>query len=226
MNRLYVMWATLCCVTLLQADTWNKKTIVSFPEKVEIPGAVLDPGKYVFKLVDSQSNRHIVQVTNDRENRVFVTVLAIPNYRTEPADKTVMTFYEMPGGRPQALRSWFYPGDNFGQEFAYPKTRSVEIARATGLNVPSGSAEPEPQPETASEASAAPAEPPQPQGQNVEPAKSVETAQAAKPDAEAANQKASETMPKTASDLPLFVVIGLGALAAATSLRIGARPVV
>jgi len=34
------------------------------------------------------------------------------------------------------MRAWFYPGDNFGQEFAYPKTKSVEIAKVAHAPVP------------------------------------------------------------------------------------------
>ncbi|HUQ95342.1 MAG TPA: hypothetical protein VM120_26930 [Bryobacteraceae bacterium] len=85
--------------------------------------------------MDSQSNRHIVQIFNDREDRVFATILAIPNYRLQPRGKTVLTFHEMPAGQPEALKEWFYPGDNFGQEFAYPKRRALEIAKITGTTV-------------------------------------------------------------------------------------------
>ena len=53
----------------------------------------------------------------------MTTILAIPNYRLQPTGKTVFTFWETPPGQPKALRAWFYPGDNFGQEFAYPKIR-------------------------------------------------------------------------------------------------------
>jgi hypothetical protein len=59
---------------------------------------------------------------------LFTTILAIPNYRLQPTGKTVFTFWETPPGQPKALRAWFYPGDNFGQEFAYPKSAAVQIA--------------------------------------------------------------------------------------------------
>src|SRR2546429_1406953 len=34
------------------------------------------------------------------------------------------------------MRAWFYPGDNFGQEFAYPKSTAVQIAAAAHASVP------------------------------------------------------------------------------------------
>jgi hypothetical protein len=38
------------------------------------------------------------------------------------------------------LRAWFYPGDNFGQEFAYPKGLSAKIAEYAEVSVPYTSA--------------------------------------------------------------------------------------
>ncbi len=122
--------------TRADADAWNKKTYVTISKSIEVPGAVLPPGKYVFKLLDSSSNRHIVQIMNAEENHVYTTNLAISKERMEPADKTIITFYEMPGGGPEPIRSWFYPGDTIGQEFAYPSQRASEIAQAMNQTVP------------------------------------------------------------------------------------------
>jgi hypothetical protein len=133
-------FGTVCCAIVLgalvlalstQADQWNKKTILTINETLQIPGATLTPGKYVFKLMDSPANRHIVQVFNEDETQLITTILAIPNYRLQPTGKTEFGFWEMPQGSAPALRAWFYPGDNFGQEFAYPKTEATKIAAAT-----------------------------------------------------------------------------------------------
>jgi hypothetical protein len=54
--------------TAANADEWNEKTVVTFSGPVEIPGVhlagmgVLPAGTYVFKLLDSDSDRHIVQI--------------------------------------------------------------------------------------------------------------------------------------------------------------------
>jgi hypothetical protein len=118
------------------ADTWNKKTILTVNEEIQVPGRVLVPGKYVMKLVDSLSDRHIVQITNEREDEVLTTILAIPNYRLKPTGDTQFGWWETPAGNPRALRAWFYPGDNFGQEFAYPKGMSAKIAKVVAAPVP------------------------------------------------------------------------------------------
>lgn len=119
-----------------QADVWNKKTILTVNEPIQVPGKVLQPGKYVMKLLDSPSNRHIVQIFNEDESQLQTTVLALPNYRLQPTGETRFTFWETVSGEPKPLRSWFYPGDNFGQEFAYPKDKASVIARSAGESVP------------------------------------------------------------------------------------------
>ena len=76
---------------------------------IEIPGDVVLPVR-IFKLLDSSSNRHIVQIFNQDQTHIYVTILAIPNWRLSVTDKTVMTFGERVAGEPQAIRSWFLSG--------------------------------------------------------------------------------------------------------------------
>ena len=126
--------ATLLAPTS-SADEWNKKTILTFSAPVEIPGKVLPAGTYVFKLLDSPSNRHIVQVFDKDEKQLLGTILAVPDYRLQPTGETTLYFEERPAGEPPALRAWFYPGDNFGQQFVYPNTRATELAKRNNKNV-------------------------------------------------------------------------------------------
>lgn len=135
--------ASLTLAPSALADQWNKKTILDVKETIQVPGAVLQPGKYVMMLMDSPANRHVVQIFNERQDHLYTTILAIPNYRLQPTGETQFGWWETPAGQPKALRAWFYPGDNFGQEFAYPKTEAVAIAKATNENVPTTYAESE-----------------------------------------------------------------------------------
>jgi hypothetical protein len=119
------------------ADEWNRKTVITFGVPVEIPRihlseiGVLPAGTYVFKILDSNSNRHIVQVFSKNERTVYATILAVPNYRLKATSKTVITFRERESGQPAALRAWFYPGANWGEEFVYPKVRAMELAKVS-----------------------------------------------------------------------------------------------
>ena len=96
------------------ADAWDKKTIVTINAPVEIPGRVLLPGTYVFKLLNSSSNRNIVQIYDKDEKQLQATLLAVPDYRVMPADKPLIRFEERPSNTTEAIKAWFYPSENTG----------------------------------------------------------------------------------------------------------------
>jgi hypothetical protein len=201
-----------------KADDWNQKTVFSFSGPVEVPGQVLEPGTYVFKLMDSQSDRNIVQVFNKRENHLFGTFLTIPDYRLKPAGKTIITFEERAEGSPEAVRAWFYPGQNYGHQFVYPKARAVELAKANNqpvASMPTELAQNTTLPATTMQEShviamkQAPLKVQQPTEEEVEIA---EVFPATPPELPA-------SLPKTASSLPLVALIGLLAFVSARLLR-------
>ncbi len=212
----------------VRADTWDKKTTVSFSQAVEVPGAVLQPGRYVMKLVDLAADRHLVPFMNERQNHVFAAAMAIPTYRDRVTDYTAIAFYEAPAGQPEAIKNWFYPGDNYGQEFLYPKGRG-------GTRLAASTTPPEPALNTRNEAKAEPAVTPEPESPPPEtavvtpapaPEEPVEIAQAAPPNQEPAPAIAAPPapappteLPKTASDLPEIALLGLLSLAGAAAVR-------
>jgi hypothetical protein len=205
-----VCLAVLCLlvVSTARADDWNRKTVITFNDPVEVPGVGqhnLPAGTYVFKILDSQSDRHIVQIFNQDETQLLTTILAIPNYRLKTTDKTVITFRERPTGQPEALRAWFYPGHEWGEEFVYAKSRAIELARETNTPVLATRTELATAPVEALKT--APIEAVAPTGQPIELAQVVEPppVAATQPAAVASN----ELLPKTASLLPLIALIGL-----------------
>lgn len=120
-------------VPIAHADQWNKETVVTFNHPVEVPGRVLPAGSYVFKIADSQADRQVVQIFTQDQRRVLATILAVPDYRPNPTETSVISFEERPSGQPEALRSWFYPGENYGVHFVYPKATEpvTEVAAST-----------------------------------------------------------------------------------------------
>jgi len=230
--KIFKAVTAVCCVALMgaaltaiaRADAYDERTVVTFSGPVEIPAVhlkgwgVLPAGTYVFKLVDSQSDRHIVQIFSADEKTVYATVLAIPNYRLKVTGKTVITFRERPAGEPQAMRAWFYPGKAWGEEFVYPKARAIELARsenATVLSTPADLPLEVTQPiltvnePAVAQLQQAPVEAIQPTGEQVELAQVVTA-----PPLEVA----SAALPGTASNLPLIGLLGLMALSAALAL--------
>jgi hypothetical protein len=197
-----------------QNGGFDKFTKITFSAPVEIPevGAqVLPAGTYVFKLVGDHliANRHIVQVLSEDQTRVYATILAVPNDRIQPTGDTVVMFRERAAGQPQAVRAWFYPGDNLGQEFVYPKTMAVEIAQTNETVLSTTN-------ETATEETM--------KTEPVEETKvEVAEAQPAPEPAPAAEPKptpAPAELPQTASSFSLVGLIGLLSLGAGVALSL------
>jgi hypothetical protein len=220
MNRFKVV-AIIFCLSLValafppsaKATDLDKKTKVTFSVPVEVPGVgaqVLPAGTYIFKIMDSYGDRNIVQIFNERMDHVYTTILAIPNFRMKSTDKTVMTFKERAEGQPQAIRAWFYPGRQWGEEFVYPKYRAIELAKITGEPVLATPIELEKAPIEVLKS--APIIAIEPSGDEVDVAKVVE-----RPPVEVA-AAATESLPQTASPLPLVGLMGLLSLGAGVTL--------
>jgi hypothetical protein len=214
---------TLCLVALcglaapsaMMADQWDQATKLTFNEPVEVPGQVLPAGTYWFTLADNESDRNIVQIWNANRTRLVATVLAIPDYRMRPTGRTVIHFEERPSGSPEAIHSWFYPGDNFGQEFVYPKTRATQFAKQTSKPVLSM---PNEQASSTAQSKQVPVKAVTPSGEEIEIAEVV----ASQP-VVVAQQVTTNSLPKTASSIPLLGLLGLLSLAAGLGLCAAAR---
>jgi hypothetical protein len=191
-----------------RADQWDKKTTLTIDQPIQVQDTFLEPGKYVFRLLDSSSDRHVVQIFNGDQTHIISTILAIPNYQVQPTGRSQFMFYETPPGTARAMRAWFYPGDNFGQEFTYPKNlHTLEVAAVTSAPAPAAVAPPPPpvtQPEAKVEErqpEPQPAEMAAPPQANPAPAPEPQTQAAPPPEPPPAN------LPHTASPYSLF---GLG----------------
>jgi len=192
------------------ARAQGKKTMVTFSEPVEVPGMVLPAGTYTMTVLDQFAYRHIVRFSNADGTRAITTVLAIPNYRLQATGKTVITFSERPAGSPDALRAWFYPGDNFGQEFVYPKQRAIELAVVTKEiipAIPTATADVE-------ELKSAPLVAITPEQKEVDVAEVIQTAPVL-----AAQNEAPAELPRTASELPLIALLAMASLGFAFVLK-------
>ena len=112
-------------IPLANADESDQKTIVTFSGPVEIPGQVLQAGTYVFKLADSESDPDVVEVYSSDEKHLYGSFLSIPEQRQEPTDSAVVTFEEKTAGAPEAVKAWFYPGEDIGHEFMYSQPKAA-----------------------------------------------------------------------------------------------------
>jgi hypothetical protein len=214
-----------------QADQWDKKTILTVDQPFQVQERLLQPGQYVFKLLNSNSDRHIVQIYNADQSHLIDTVLAIPNYRLQPTGKSQFVFWETPAGNAKALRAWFYPGDNFGQEFRYPKHLTVLEASASRTEVARASEERSTT--TTTQAEAAPPQPAQAETvtQEAHHEETVEAAQATPAQAPPAPAPPVEappvpqepppaSLPKTGTSYPFIGLCGALSLSLYGLLRL------
>ncbi len=230
-NKPWIKTVALCGLGLAaslvsfraQADQWDKKTIFTVDQPIQIRDTYLDAGTYVLKLADSSNDRHIVYIFNANQSHLINTIMAIPNYRLRPTGNSQFVFWETPPGTARAMRAWFYPGDNYGQEFSYPSNLRQLAAYtpppAPAPLAPAPVAAAEPAPPAPAPAAAAPESEPQALNQEppaAAPQEPVEIAQNTPPPPppapEAAPTPPAETpqeLPKTATPFPL---IGLGGL--------------
>jgi hypothetical protein len=110
----------------LKADAWDKKTVLTISEPIQVPNLVLAPGTYVFKLADF-NYRHVVKIYNENETKLLTTALAVPNERVRSRDRSEFDFWETRAGQPRAMRAWFYPNEYSGQAFVYDSETASQI---------------------------------------------------------------------------------------------------
>jgi hypothetical protein len=206
-----------------------KQTPFSINEPVEIPSMMLEPGHYVFKLVERAPQRNVldvfetVQLWTSDETRLLSTMLTMPNYDQPTTDKTVFTFFERGPKQPEALRIWFAPGRNYGQEFVYPKIQAVELGKSVGravLSMP-----PELPGDLGKLASAPPPVPARTQTPvRMAAPKAAPTASTIVPVQGRARVREprliASNLPKTASYMAMFAVLGILGISAGCLLRI------
>ncbi|MBI3948918.1 MAG: hypothetical protein HY314_00455 [Acidobacteria bacterium] len=246
--------ASLFCLGLLsasftpaaKADEWNEKTIVTFTEPVEVPGRVLPPGRYVFRLLDSPGNRNIAQIFNEDMTELYATVLAVSDFRPRPSDEATITLVRN-GSAPRFVKEWFYPGKLHGHEFIYPEERGVELARVTRQPVrtmPSetnghatnGHAKASTETEAAEPSDRAEAMTMEPSDEadamategslediDGKLAQARETTPPADSQAVDTEEGATDQLPQTASSLPLLGLLGIGAVGVGLALRFASK---
>jgi hypothetical protein len=146
-------WLLTCSAAVLalglsaapaHADEWNKLTYLTFSAPVALPGIALPAGTYRFELMDPDTSRRVIRVSDKDGSKQYGIFLSISDRKLEPSDTPVVMFREMPAGLPQAVRAWFYPGETYGYEFVYPHDQAEKIAKAThqsvlAMNEPSSS---------------------------------------------------------------------------------------
>jgi len=106
---------------LAQGTPVQRTTRLTISVPTEVSGTILQPGTYTLKVLDFKSGKQVVQVTNFNDQNVLTTVVAQRLRRNldteqERNEQTEFT-YTIANGHP-ALSTWYYPGDEWGEQFA------------------------------------------------------------------------------------------------------------
>ena len=120
-----------CTASGVRADEWNKRTFLTFSGPVQVPGATLPAGTYLFQLADPNNARHVVMVRDKDEKKIYTMFMTLPNDRLDAPNDNIVMFSESPAGVPRAVKAWWYPGQRTGEEFVYPRSQATAIAKAT-----------------------------------------------------------------------------------------------
>jgi hypothetical protein len=108
----------------------DKRTFFAFGAPVEVPGVVLPPGKYLFRIADPDSGGKVVQVLSADGTKPYALFFAVPAERPTPASEPEVRFMETPEGTPPAIKTWWYAGERTGREFIYPKEQARRLAKS------------------------------------------------------------------------------------------------
>jgi hypothetical protein len=130
--------AFLTVLPAAQADQGNQETTVTFSQPVQIPGRVLPAGTYVFVLPQEVYDHFQVRIFNADRTMLLATLLTVSAERPQPAENTVFGFAQRGSAQPEAIVTWFYPGETTGHEFLYPKQVEKELASAKHVTVFAG----------------------------------------------------------------------------------------
>ncbi|MGA7624179.1 MAG: hypothetical protein WB630_18940 [Candidatus Acidiferrales bacterium] len=130
--------AFLIVLPAARGDQSDQATKVTFNQPVQIPGRVLPAGTYVFVLPAVATQHFLVRIFNADRTILYATVFTANAERSAATDSTVFGFAERGSAQPQAIVTWFYPGETTGHEFLYPTQVEKELASAKLVTVMAG----------------------------------------------------------------------------------------
>lgn len=202
LKLLAIGWVVILTLAIFAyGNEWNQKTILKLTEPMQIQGVLLQPGTYVFKLMDSTSDRHIVRIMNQDETQVLATIVGMPHYEFEPPNDARMDFWEARAVTPPAVKTWQFAGEMFGLQFKQPPPTQVAAIPPAPPYV--AVLPPPPQ--------VTPAPQPPPPAQAAPPPPRHEAPPAMPP---------VPRLPRTASGLPLMALLGMASLAISGVFRL------
>jgi hypothetical protein len=133
-----LLLAFLVVLPAARADEANQETKVTFSGAVQISGHVLPAGTYLFVLPDDINQHNVVSIFSPDHRKLYATVLTAYVERSRPTDDTAFTLAERGSAFPEAILTWFYPGNTIGHEFLYRKQEQKEVGKDQQTTIVAG----------------------------------------------------------------------------------------
>jgi hypothetical protein len=126
-----LLLGSLLLVPAAKAGQQDQLVKFTFSQPMEVPGTVLQPGDYWFKIYDQKNDpqMNIIQVYTGDFSHLVADLPAIPeqhmatgygtNVHVPATDGVELQVAEGDGTHPAALLGWIYPSGYTGHQFVY-----------------------------------------------------------------------------------------------------------
>ncbi len=115
-------------VPVATADADNREVQFTVNGPVEAPGVILGPGTYDLKLMGDGST--VAGIWSGDGSKFYGYFDTVPVDRNHTPRKASVVLEGSGKAAPNRIEEWFYPGDQDGNEFLYPKTHPFQIAHS------------------------------------------------------------------------------------------------
>jgi hypothetical protein len=119
-----------------QSATIKKLRFLTFSGPVQVPGATLPAGTYVFRIANP-ARQTVWQVLDANERYVLAQFFFVQTgdrtiqERSHAHGKPVVRFHETPRGVAPPIKALYYPTDPAADVFLYPRAQAEQIAAIT-----------------------------------------------------------------------------------------------
>jgi LPXTG-motif cell wall-anchored protein len=200
------------------AGSVQRTTKLAVSEPTMVGNVMLDPGSYTLRVNDYQAEKVQVVIMRDSDSKTVGTVVTSRERRSldthQASDNQTQFTYTTFNGHP-AVATWFYPGDEWGEKFAYGAETTASATTGGDVTM---TQTPAPTASTSTMAESTAPAPMTTESTVAEPAPAP-----APTETEPAPAPQMTTLPRTASSTPLVALLGALALAGASAVRFGRR---
>ena len=107
--------------TAVPWDPMHRQTALTFNRAVSLPGVTLQPGTYVFEVVNPDSGSNIVRVRREDYRQVYFAGFTHMVERPDSLSGRPLLLGEAIPGKAVPILAWYPLGDRMGRQFIYPR---------------------------------------------------------------------------------------------------------